>query len=170
MSWIVFVGESHAALYGKRQTRYGSLENHRILIASVVELLCYFLVSCSGNGNASLLLRESNPRIEGSATQGFIASGILNGRHGVISDVPWMHEAIGEDIAESRCFLMVTLRFGRVNSAVVWGCGARTTSAEAETASKRCRAEARRYECKFAEGRGRGEKRKRDPSTAVGMT
>src|SRR5260370_40381251 len=31
-----------------------------------------------------------------------------------------MHEAIGEDIAESSCFLMVTLHFRRVNSTIVW--------------------------------------------------
>src|SRR6266851_3234909 len=120
ISWIVFVGESHAALYGKWQPGLGGLEDDRILIASVVEPLCYFLVSCSGGDNASFVLRQSNPRIEGSAAQGFTARRICNGRHGVISDVPLMHEAIGEDIAESSCFLMVTLWFRRVNSTIVW--------------------------------------------------
>src|SRR5260370_23134170 len=76
ISWIVFVGESHAALYGKWQPRLGGLEDDRILIAGVVELLCYFLVSCSGGDNASFVLRQGNPRIEGSATQGFAARGI----------------------------------------------------------------------------------------------
>jgi hypothetical protein len=57
ISWIVFVAESHAALYGKWQPRLGGLEDDGILIASVVELLCYFLVSCSGSDNASFVLR-----------------------------------------------------------------------------------------------------------------
>jgi len=69
-----------------------------------------------------------------------------------------MREAIGEDIAESSCFLMVTLDFGRVNSTVVWCCAAPAAAKEEERSlhcgrddnerrgSKRCRAEARRSE------------------------
>jgi hypothetical protein len=52
-----------------------------------------------------------------------------------------MHEAVGEGIAESSCFVMVTLQFRRVNGTVVWGYAALAAA-----------------------------KRKRDPSTAVGMT
>jgi len=76
LSWMVFVGESHAALYGERQPRLGGLEDDRILIASVVEPLCYFLVSCSGGDNARFVLPQGNPGIEGSAAQGFTARGI----------------------------------------------------------------------------------------------
>src|SRR5260370_2371339 len=62
ISWIVFVGESHAALYGKWQPRLGGLEYDRSLISSLVEPLCYFLVSCSGSATTSYALRQRNTK------------------------------------------------------------------------------------------------------------
>src|SRR2546423_11727710 len=60
---LKIVDTRRAALYGKWQPRLGGLEDDRILIASVVELLCHFLVSCSCSDNASFVLCQSNPRI-----------------------------------------------------------------------------------------------------------
>ncbi len=48
-----------------------------------------------------------------------------------------MHEAIGDDIAESSCFLMVTLQFRRVNSTIVWRCSCPYNKLEGEGAGKR---------------------------------
>src|SRR5579859_1134588 len=73
MAWIVFVRESHAASYGKGQPELGGLEDHRILVASVIELLGHILVGCASSNNSSLILRQSNPRVQGRTPQDLTA-------------------------------------------------------------------------------------------------
>ena len=63
VTWIVFVWESHAALYGKRQPHLGGLKDHRILISGIIEALRHFLICRTSSGNMSLILRQSNPRV-----------------------------------------------------------------------------------------------------------